>query len=217
MRADVTLEAARIRASATEEAARIRGTTGGIGRTFKSERDLRADFEKAPEVKDYREIRNRYTSMEQALARATTAGNRAMADQALITLFNKLTDPNSVVRESEYARTAEYLPWVNKIQGKLESLKRGGPGLTDQDRQEIAQVGRLFMDSATRLYDERATEFEGLAREYGLTPSNVVLRRKGGAPAPSTPAPGPGSRKPAPSSGVQRWEKGPDGRPRKVH
>ena len=48
-----------------------------------------------------------------------------------------MTDPTSVVRESEYARTPENVPIINRMFGAIDKLKSGGAGLTNADREAL--------------------------------------------------------------------------------
>jgi hypothetical protein len=46
------------------------------------------------------------------------------ASQTIVTAFNKILDPTSVVRESEYARTPEGQSYLERLQGKYEQLMK---------------------------------------------------------------------------------------------
>jgi len=63
-------------------------------------------------------------------------GGRNFVDQALITIFNKINDPTSVVRESEFARSAEGLAALESLDAKYQSLLVGGV-LNDAARLEL--------------------------------------------------------------------------------
>ena len=94
--------------------------------------------------------------------------NKVALDQALISLFNKLTDPTSVVRESEYARTPENIPTVNRIIGALQKLSRGGAGLTDEDRKALVTGAKIIGNERGKIYNQTRQEYEDMSNEYGL-------------------------------------------------
>lgn len=66
-------------------------------------------------------------------------------DQALITIFNKITDPNSVVRESEYARTPQGAGLITSFIGQIERIIQGGAGLTNRDRTELMTTAEAIL------------------------------------------------------------------------
>jgi len=77
-----------------------------------------------------------------------TKGSLLAIDQTLITTFNKITDPNSVVRESEYARTPGDQAFVSRWQGFTKQIAEGGAGLTDSDRAAIVRMAKIFRDKS---------------------------------------------------------------------
>ncbi|MFA6064072.1 MAG: hypothetical protein WC736_15895 [Gallionella sp.] len=143
---------------------------------FKNERDMRTDFEKLPEVKNYNEMNIRASQMTQAIEESKKTNNYVAVDQALITMFNKMTDPQSVVRESEYARTSNDIATVNMIKGKAQKVLTGGAGLTNDERTALKVMSDRFLAASKNRYDEVADEYRGLAKTYGYEPNNVVFR-----------------------------------------
>ena len=80
-----------------------------------------------PKLGDYRTIKNiNYRRSKQA----EQNGRLNAASQALIFAFNKMLDYDSVVRTSEYSRTADSMGVFEKILGLKDKLFRGGVGLT---------------------------------------------------------------------------------------
>ena len=150
---------------------------------FKNERDMRQDFEKLPEVKNFNETNIKAGQMAQAIEESKTTNNFVAVDQALITMFNKMTDPQSVVRESEYARTSNDIATVNMIKGKAQKVLTGGAGLTSAERDALKTMSDRFLAASKERYDSVAEEYRGLAKTYGYEPNNVVFRgtaKKGG-------------------------------------
>lgn len=149
--------------------------------------DLRKQFYGNPVVKDYNDVAGKYKIMEQALTESRTSKNLAAVDQALITLFNKMTDPQSVVRESEYARTPGDLALMNRIKGKAEKIMKGGAGLTADDRNALVTMGKKFYGVYQSRYLEKEDEYRGYAELQGVNPDLVIrpLSKTKGGPAPA--------------------------------
>ena len=135
---------------------------------------MRKEFNARPEIKEYNLIQPKIVSMEKALAESKRTGKFIATDQALITLFNKLTDPSSVVRESEYARMAVNMPLVNAIAGKAYKVLNGGAGLTSAERTQIVDMAKLMKQAYQDVFDLTATEYEGYAKDSGLNPELVI-------------------------------------------
>lgn len=138
---------------------------------------IREEFLNRPEVKEYVTINTQVRSMDTLLKKATEGNlqNKAALDQALITMFNKLTDPTSVVRESEYARTPQNLPLANRFSGALQKLAKGGAGLTDQDRLALVWGAKVIANERGRTFNETLSGYEDLSSEYGIE-SNLITR-----------------------------------------
>ncbi len=83
--------------------------------------------------------------------------NRLAVQQAIITSFNKITDPTSVVRESEYARTPEGASVINRLRGFVEKITKGGK-LVTQDNVEIRDTARTIAKIHRRLINEKLEE-----------------------------------------------------------
>ena len=135
---------------------------------------LRKEFNNLPEVKEYNTVRTKISAMESAYKEAQTTKNFVAADQAMITLFNKMTDPQSVVRESEYARTGVSMPLINAIKGKASKIRSGGAGLTSSERDAIMKMANLFNASYKQIYGERVKEYRGYAQMQGLDPNMIA-------------------------------------------
>lgn len=137
---------------------------------------LREEFINRPETKDYLTVSTNVRAMDSLLA-DSMAGNvnsKVALDQALITMYNKLTDPQSVVRESEYARTPQNLPLVNAISGAIQKVQQGGAGLTDQDRQALVAGAKIIADERGKTYNATLASYEDLGNQYGIDPSLIT-------------------------------------------
>jgi len=143
-------------------------------RKASDEMAIRKEFQSLPEVKTHVEISSQIQRLNKAMEENAKGGNKVAVDQALITVLNKMLDPSSVVRESEYARTPQDLAFLNRMKGKIDKLQTGGAGLTDEDRVAIANMARNFADVSQGMYDEQAKYYSGLSERYGYSPENIV-------------------------------------------
>lgn len=137
---------------------------------------LRQEFQAIPHVKDYQVIKAQVSSMDALMNKVKTGdGQSALAlDQGLITLFNKITDPTSVVRESEYDRTPKNLSLANRFNGALQKLEKGGAGLTQEDREALVFGAKVIADSRAEMYNNTLSNYETLSTEFGVKPELVT-------------------------------------------
>lgn len=151
-------------------------------------------------------LANQYGAMRDAYQNLTDPANkdnreiRNVATQVIINGLNKMLDPTSVVREGEYARSEQGVAFLNKAEGWLNRLTRGGPALTDGELREfVNQSERLLnqrelvagLDRKRQSYLKRAEYFKLPAELLDLTnPAEAV---RGAAPTSSS---GYGVRKP---------------------
>ena len=142
---------------------------------------LRQEFINRPEVKDYVAVSTNVNAMEGLLNKALQTDNKenlVAVDQGLITMYNKLTDPASVVRESEYARTPGNLPIVNRFYGALAKLQQGGAGLTNDDRKALVEGAKIIIKERGNQYNKTLNEYNDLANSYGLDINKVTRGMK---------------------------------------
>ncbi len=138
---------------------------------------IRKEFIDRPEVKDYVTVSTNVNAMDSLLKKglAGDVKNKVALDQGLITMYNKLTDPQSVVRESEYARTPSNLPIINAITGAIQKVQAGGAGLTDADRAALVQGAKIIANERGNTYNNTMAEYQMIAEGSGLD-SNMITR-----------------------------------------
>jgi hypothetical protein len=114
---------------------------------FDRELKLAKDFEGY--AKDTREanrqIRIIRQSFEEAKEKMRKGESINAASQGVLVSFQKLLDPTSVVRESEYARSPQGLSLIDRIEGLYTKLKQGGAGLTPQALKQFVDLGEKFL------------------------------------------------------------------------
>lgn len=150
------------------------------GDTFANESSLRKEFEAQPLIKDQVLLSGQVARMDEALSEAEAQeGKEADAsfiavDQAIITIFNKMLDPTSVVRESEYARSAEDQGLVSRGRSLISRIQAGGR-LNPVERKAIVDMARRFMDVHDKRFKANADKFRGIAERNKLNPEDVVI------------------------------------------
>ena len=148
---------------------------------------LRRQFQAEPAVKDFKDIKLRSELMNSAWEMNLKTPNKIAVDQAIITLFNKMQDAISVVRESEYARTQNDLSLLHRVQGMIQKGWTGGAGPTDSDRKALVNMGNLF----EKKYSERYTKTRDfykktLAPEFSVNPVIFAIDESEGTEQIST-------------------------------
>ena len=110
-----------------------------------------------------------YKAMQEAMASifaSAEEGNPA-GDIALVTQFRKLLDPTSVVRETEFAQTAEAGGLITRLQTEVDKLSGGGV-VTQDTRDEIVRLSRNLMRAADAYERRRREDIDYRADKYGL-------------------------------------------------
>lgn len=150
----------------------LRGPDPSIAdnRRFSMEQRLAAQWEKA--VTPHREVRRQLMLMEEGLKRYR-AGDTNGGSQAVLVTFQKILDPTSVVRESEYARTAAGQSMLNRIQGYADRLATGGAGLTDGEMAAMVETGRAFLKGMETFNNGTRQRLDRTARQYQLDPRMI--------------------------------------------
>ena len=120
-----------------------------------------------------REMNRQYSIMQTGLNRFRQ-GDRNGGSQAVLITFQKILDPTSVVRESEYARSAEGVAMMQRMQGYAERIAQGGAGVPDAALAEMVATAQMFMrnlEGANRGIRQRAGR---TADRYGI-PHDLVF------------------------------------------
>jgi hypothetical protein len=129
---------------------------------------LRREFEGKPEIKKYRTVENSYNTIR-TLAKSPSAAN----DIALIFSYMRMLDPDSVVREGEFA-TAQNAASVPDQVRNIYNKALSGERLNERQRAD-------FMRSAGSVFEVRRQEFATTGQQYrqyaeedGFDPDRVV-------------------------------------------
>lgn len=154
---------------------------------------LKKDFNNSAEVKSYKIISEKHNQVAKVwddYIKAPKEKSKNALDQVLIMTFNKILDPTSVVRESEFGRTAQGQSLLGQIEGYLPKLEKGGSGLTDEERQDIVDKIELLQEGVKSGYERVVSDYTDTTTEEGLDPKRVTgtlielskMSRLGGEP-----------------------------------
>lgn len=130
----------------------------------------------------HREMARQYQLMQTGLNRFNQ-GDKIGGSQAVLVTFQKILDPTSVVRESEYARSPEGLGLAARIEGYMQRLREGGAGVPPQELAGMVETARQFLEGMTTWNQLEKQRIEGAAKESGLDPNLIT-----GSGAVSVPA-----------------------------
>jgi hypothetical protein len=138
-------------------------------------------------TKDYRKSRDAFNTI-QTLSKDDSGAN----DYALIYAFNHLIEPNSVVRETEFANTQNIAGLERKVQVWTQKLQTGEQ-LTPEMRKEIVTTSNKllagvepYMKQQKKKYADLSTAYEIPLKLVGLQDYNPNTQG-GGGDQPSQP------------------------------
>lgn len=139
---------------------------------------IRKEFGALPAIKNANEIKrqfdnvaNTYNLYKQGKLKANAA------DQIMVTTLNKTIDPTSVVRESEFARTAAGQSLFARIQGYADKMAKGGGGLTDAEREDLYRAMETLYKANQTEAQEYIKSYTDLANRYGINPADIMPRQ----------------------------------------
>lgn len=154
------------------------------GQKFQATQSLRKSFDM--ESRAAREVAMQLSQMQAGIG-AARKGDMAAGSQAVLVTFQKILDPASVVRESEYARSSSGQALLSRIQGAVEQLRVGGASIPLEELERFVSLANTFAENQARAAMESKEQIEAVATEYGIDPTLVTrdIQAPGGAPAPS--------------------------------
>jgi hypothetical protein len=142
-----------------------------------SVQDLRKEFNSNKIVQDTGKVSSAVSRMSVAWDEYQKNPDRKSLnalDQALVITFNKMLDPGSVVRESEFARTPQGQALLARLEGYKDKIGKGGVGLTDDSRRDIVEVANQLLQGQMKEYDKVKSQFTNEANIYGYDPNRII-------------------------------------------
>jgi hypothetical protein len=140
------------------------------------EEGLRKEF--SGHAKDYVTVRDSYRTMDTVARNATKLPDsdprKTAGDMAMIFSFMKVLDPNSVVRETEYA-TAQNAAGVPEQVRNLYNRVQTGERLSPEQRADFLNQAKNIYDARGKGYKSLRGQYEGIAKNKRVNPRNVIL------------------------------------------
>jgi hypothetical protein len=163
----------------------------GMAKTnFDQENTLRDEFNKGSGV--FVTVRDAYNRMKVSADNPSPAG-----DMSMIFSYMKMLDPNSTVREGEYA-TAQNAASVPTQVLQVYNRLLNGEKLADTQRQDfLTRAGDLY-GAALGTQRNLETEYTRLAKRSGIDPSGVIVDYTKPAAAGGSPGDTKGNASPQP-------------------
>lgn len=134
----------------------------------------RFEIEARPIIAAKRAALNIKASYEEAVKQGLLEESMNAPGQALITFFNKMTDPLSVVRESEYARATVGQSVWNKWAGTYDKLVSGGTGLSKAELASFYETSQVLLSSYNEQLVNVATKTKKIAEDRGLNLEHIL-------------------------------------------
>lgn len=129
---------------------------------------LRKEFEGLPEVKNYKQALPAYKGIEDAVKR-----NTPMSDINIVYGIAKLYDPNSVVREGEYATVANAPNIPERVKGWVQYATNGGK-LTPEVKKQIMDEASSRMMSFQNEFEGSSARYRDIAERSNADPTLVI-------------------------------------------
>lgn len=161
---------------------------------------LRKEF--LDQTKTFREVRDSYARINASAKDPSAAG-----DLALIFNYMKMLDPGSVVREGEFATAQNAAGVPDRIVAKYNQVISGERLAPDTRADFVNRAKELFGRQNSQTKKTRS-EYERLAKSYGLEPSMVIVDIEDPMDVPAAAAPASGG-KTAPAAAQSEFSVGP--------
>ena len=119
-------------------------------------------------------VLNQLGQMKRALAEVKQSGQLFAGTAPIIMIFNKILDPNSVVRESEYNRTLEGQPILAQMQGLWDRMTVGGAGVTVENLEAYVNMAETLAQGNKEYISATRKNWRRIANDYGLNPAHII-------------------------------------------
>ncbi|HYF07186.1 MAG TPA: M15 family metallopeptidase, partial [Acetobacteraceae bacterium] len=150
-------------------AARSRATTNPEAEIFDRANTLRDEF--LTRTEKFVKSQNSFNAMMNLARDATGASDIALGRTFFLTL-----EPDSVVREAEFAQTGQILGLEDRIITLLQRLD-DGQMFTPAQRQSLVDAAGRFMAEQQADYDALERQYTEIAGRHGVNPQDVIVDR----------------------------------------
>jgi len=139
---------------------------------------LRKEFTRG--AKTFVDVRDAYSRIQASAEEPSAAG-----DLAMIFNYMKMLDPESVVREGEFATAANAGGVPDQVKASYNKIL-SGKRLSERQRADFTNRADKLYERQLQAHDKLVHEYSRLADAYGIEPANVivdyVLQQAGGLP-----------------------------------
>lgn len=131
--------------------------------------DIRAD------TKDFSELTRQYSIMKNAwdAYQKGDKSNKGTVEQQLITVFNKMMDPGSVVREWEFDRTSQGQSIIARFTEQINRLNQWWAWISDKVLKDLVDWAELMFNSWKQTMLNKKENFKANAYHLWADPSFV--------------------------------------------
>lgn len=139
-----------------------------------------------------REMKRQLSLMDVGLRRFKE-GDKNGGSQAVLVTFQKILDPTSVVRETEYARSAQGISMLSRLQGMADRLQSGGAGVPESELAQMVETARAMLAEMESHSSGQRSRIEGMAKEYKINPVLIFGMETPPTTDPNASVPRPGA------------------------
>jgi hypothetical protein len=163
--------------------AKINRLNAGGGFGFKDVGNLRKEYNALPQVKTFSEVQTSYENMQKAARSKSPYG-----DMAMIYAIMKMYDPNTGVKEGEYASAKNAASLPDQLVNAYNKARLGTLLNRDQRKDLLNQGEHIFSTHQARL-NEAKSRYSDIIDLYGIDPNLIFGRQQGllQTPQPSMP------------------------------
>jgi hypothetical protein len=145
------------------------GGDGASPAAVKNEGELRKEFTAQPQVKEYQTVRNAFQNVKSASKDPSAAG-----DLSMIFAYMKILDPNSVVREQEFANAQNAAGVPDRIRNVYNRIMSGERLNPEQRKDFLAQAEKLH-GTSLRQYESVRRQYGEIAKKAKARPDQVLI------------------------------------------
>lgn len=135
--------------------------------SFGMHKSLRDEVWKDPEMRKAAIARESLDKLDQAMSQGNSFG-----DEAMLMVWNKILDPTSVVRETEFARSSEGKGLLQDAQTKL-NMWAGKGRMPDNLRLELIAAAKALASGHRRYADAKLQTIDNTIKQFELEPGLV--------------------------------------------
>lgn len=133
---------------------------------FESENKLRDEYQ--AQSKTFVKVRDAFGKVNVAAKDPTPAG-----DIALVYSYMKILDPDSVVREGEFATAQNAASIPDRVLNAYNKALQG-ERLNEKQRADMVNQAKKVYESQKESQDKLTKNYKGLAKSYGLKEENII-------------------------------------------